>query len=233
MFSLKTTLKRNGRFLLALACFAALRMTVADYMLVPSGSMNPTLLEGDYILANRAAYGLRIPFTTIHLTPGKPVQRGDIVVFKSPEDGQTLVKRVVGMPGDKVEMKNDQLLVNGEAFVYPPAKTEAGNGLLNKTEAQQHLLVDEIALAHGVMLAHTHPIMLLPGTPARRDFSPVSVPGGEYLMLGDNRDNSRDSRYFGFVPQDHIIGRVRQIFFSLNPDHYFLPRVGRTLKRLS
>lgn len=229
-------IKQNALFLAALACFIGLRATALDYMLVPSGSMNPTLLEGDFILTNRTAYGLNIPFTHIKLTQGSEVKRGDIVVFKSPENGETLVKRVVGLPGDTVEMKNDRISVNDEPFSYLTPTTPGGVAtaeLLKTTRSHQPQVVNEVAQAKGVLLAQTHPILLTPQLPAQRDFSPIKVPEGKYLMLGDNRDNSRDSRYIGFVPKEDLIGRVRYIFISLNPDNNLLPRLGRTLKKLA
>jgi signal peptidase I len=233
MSSQKGFFRRNGLFMLALLCFALLRMTVFDYMLVPSGSMNPTLLEGDFIFTNRTAFGFRIPFTDIKLTQGATVKRGDIVVFKSPENGETLVKRVVALPGETVEMRHDQLIVDGEPFAYPVPKKDPSSELPEKTGSQEHLVVDEVAQSQGVLVGKTHNILLLPKLPARRDFAKVQVPANHFLMLGDNRDNSRDSRYFGMVPKESFIGRVRYVFFSLNPDHGFMPRWGRTLKALT
>src|SRR5215469_10542316 len=106
-------LAANKSLLIFLGLMLVFRSAVADWMYVPSGSMNPTIVEGDRILVDKAAYGWRIPFTTIRMTRGADPQRGDIAIFPSPEDGTVLVKRVVGLPGDTIEMRDEQLLING------------------------------------------------------------------------------------------------------------------------
>ncbi|MBS0555885.1 MAG: signal peptidase I [Proteobacteria bacterium] len=202
------------------------RSAVADWMYVPSGSMNPTLIEGDRIVVDKDAYGLRIPFTTMRLTQGADPQRGDIVIFSSPEDGITLVKRVIGLPGDTVAMQNERLTINGVAVEYAPAQPAADADLPRATQALDH------AYLHEDLPGKSHPIMLLPNRGADRSFGPVSVPAGQYLMLGDNRDNSKDSRYIGFVPRDAIVGRAFAVAWSLNPDRWYLPREDRFFKAL-
>src|SRR5580765_2171659 len=118
---MKSALSANRGFLAFFVLMMVFRSAVADWMYVPSGSMNPTIVEGDRILVDKSAYGLRIPFTTTRLTRGSDPQRGDIAIFASPEDGTTLVKRIVGLPGDIIEMRDDVLLVNGVATDYDAA----------------------------------------------------------------------------------------------------------------
>lgn len=203
------------------------RSAVADWMHVPSGSMNPTLIEGDRILVDKNVYGLRIPFTTVRLTDGADPQRGDIVIFDSPAEAMTLVKRVVGLPGDTIEMRSEQLLINGAAVAYAPAPLSADVDLPHATQSQDHAYYTEN------LPGRSHTIMLLPRRNADRTFGPVTVPAGEYLVLGDSRDNSKDSRYIGFVPRDSIVGRAFAVAWSLDSEHWYRPRGDRLFKSLN
>ena len=217
----------NKSLLIFFALMMVFRSAVADWMVVPSGSMNPTIVEGDRILVDKQAYGLRIPFTTVRLTRGSDPQRGDIVIFASPKDGITLVKRVVGLPGDRIEMRNEQLLINGVATRYSPAPAVADADLPQATRAQDHRYATE---KFG---GRPHSIMLLPQRAAMRSFGPTTVPPGQYLMLGDSRDNSEDSRYIGFVPRDSIVGRAFEVAYSLDSDRWYKPRADRFLSPLN
>lgn len=216
----------NRVLLIFFGLMLVFRSAVADWMDVPSGSMNPTLVEGDRIFVDKEAYGLRIPFTTKRLTDGTDPQRGDIVIFASPEDGMTLVKRVVGLPGDTVEMRNERLLINGVAIDYTLAQPAADTDLPHTTRALDHTYLIE------GLGTRSHPIMLLPRRYADRSFGPVRVPQGEYLVLGDNRDNSKDSRYIGFVPRDNIVGRAFAVAYSLDAGRWYRPRGDRLFKAL-
>ena len=202
------------------------RSAFADWTYVPSGSMNPTIVEGDRVLVDKMAYGLRVPFTTMLLTHGSDPQRGDIVIFASPKDGITLIKRVIGLPGDRIEMREEQLLVNGVATNYSPALDIADADLPRVTRAQNHDYLTE-HLAN-----RPHAIMVLPQRMAMRSFGPIQVPTGEYLMLGDSRDNSEDSRYIGLVPRESIVGRAFSVAYSLNADRWYLPRTDRLVTPL-
>jgi signal peptidase I len=183
-------------FAVTLAVLGSFRSAVADWNVVPSGSMNPTIVEGDRIFVNKLAYGLRVPFTTWYVGHWAQPQRGEVVVFRSPADGERLVKRVAALPGETVELRGGRLFVNGLAVPWP------------------------------------HPVLLARGAAGpRRDFGPVTVPADHYFMLGDNRDNSADSRYFGFVPRHHITGRSSSVVLSFDPDTH-LPRWDRTLHAL-
>ncbi|MEP6938889.1 MAG: signal peptidase I [Rudaea sp.] len=202
------------------------RSAVADWMYVPTGSMNPTIVEGDRILVDKFAYGLRVPFTELRLTAGNDPMRGDIVIFPSPQDGTVLVKRVVGLPGDSVTMHDERLFVNGEPIESTPANEAADVDLLAVTRSEQRYYLSE------TLGAAPHPIMVLPNRYAMRSFGPVAVPAGQYFMLGDSRDNSKDSRYFGFVPRASIIGRAHRVAYSLDSDRWYLPRVDRFMAAL-
>jgi signal peptidase I len=213
--------------LLFLTLMLAFRSAWADWVTVPTGSMNPTILEGDRVLIDKHVFGLRIPFTRVHLTAGENPARGDIVVFDSPLDGTSLVKRVIGVPGDVVALAGDQLSVNGRTARYTAGDITRVHGLLAATVAEHPLLLREAGLSHP------HDVMLLPEHPARRSLDAVVVPEGMYFMMGDNRDNSADSRYFGFVPRRDIIGRATRVIVSLNPDRHYAPRSQRFFLPLS
>jgi signal peptidase I len=172
--------------------------------------MRPTIIEGDRIFVNKLAYGLKIPFTTIHLARWNTPQRGEIVVFFSPEDGVRMVKRVVGVPGDVIWMVDNHLFINGEPLSYT---------------ADHGRVMEQLGRSR-------HEVQGLPQVNAMRDFGPFKVPQGQYFMMGDNRDNSRDSRYYGTIPADLIVGRSSRVILSLDYDDYYLPRMGRFFKDL-
>jgi signal peptidase I len=221
-----TLLAANRSLLIFFGIMLVFRSAVADWMDVPSGSMNPTIVEGDRILVDKNVYGWRVPFTTTRLTPGVDPQRGDIVIFSSPEDGTTLVKRVVGVPGDSVEMRDERLLINAAELEYTTQEVVADGELPQATRAQEHRYFAE-KLGDDM-----HAIMLLPRRSAARSFGPVTVPDGQYLVLGDSRDNSKDSRYIGFVPRDSIVGRAFAVAYSLDRERWYLPRGDRLLTAL-
>lgn len=215
----------NRSSLLILAFMVVFRSSYADWMIVPSGSMNPTIVEGDYIFANKHAYGWRVPFTTIRITHGDDPQRGDVAIFHSPVDGTRLVKRVIGIPGDVVEMRDEVLYLNSKPLRY--ADAVAATDILEATQQEQpQFLVEQLGQV-------SHTVMLLPNRMALRDFAPIRIPEDQYLMLGDNRDNSADSRYIGLVSRDRFTGRAHHVLVSFNPEHYYLPRLDRLWKPLS
>jgi signal peptidase I len=216
----------NKSLFIFFALMMVFRSAFADWMYVPSGSMNPTIVEGDRILVDKQAYGLRVPFTTTRVTKGSDPQRGDIVIFASPKDGITLVKRIVGLPGETVEMRDERLLINGAEVDYSPAPDVADADLPQATRAQDHRYAAE------KLGERSHPIMVLPQRAAMRSFGPTIVPAGQYLFLGDSRDNSEDSRFIGFASRDSIVGRAFRVAYSLDADHWFRPRGDRFLAPL-
>ena len=209
--------------ILALILFS-IRSSLADWNDVPSGSMKPTILEGDRIFVNKLAYDLKVPFTTWHLAQWSDPQRGDIVVFYSPSDGTRLVKRVIGLPGDTIELRNDQLIINGQPVDYAPLNAEIS--------AQFPGLNANTAFSQRKNFHSPHAVMAITEFPAMRTFGPVQVPAGHYFMMGDNRDNSFDSRYFGTVARNRIVGKATAVVMSLDRTHYWLPREHRFFSAL-
>ncbi len=199
------------------------RSAVADWNDVPTGSMKPTLLEGDRIVVNKLAYGLRVPFSGWWVSRWGEPQRGDVVICFAPDTGDRLVKRVVGLPGDVVELRDQQLLVNGQAMVYETLDRD----FIEQIEADQRHRHRFAAERLGDRL---HPVMATPAIPAARSFGPITVPPDHYFMMGDNRDNSRDSRFFGCIHRDRIVGRARAVALSLDRNHYYKPRWSRFFK---
>ncbi len=224
--SLKRIARESRGFLIFIALMAVFRTAVADWMVVPSGSMNPTLMEGDYILVQKTSYGVPLPFTDLHLTEGHDPQRGEIAVFHSPANGTRLVKRVIGVPGDRIAMRDEQLIINGKPASYEVSQLELNGLMLDEWTQSNHVVEREVAAGLD------HYMMVQPEKPARRDFDEIIVPDGEFLMLGDNRDNSADSRYIGLVPRKLFIGRATRVVASFNPDEWLLPRFSRTFAPL-
>jgi len=210
--------------ILAVVLFA-IRSSLADWNDVPSGSMKPTILEGDRVYVNKLAYDLKIPFTTWHIAQWSNPQRGDIVVFYSPHDGKRLVKRVVGLPGDTLELRNDALILNGQPVEYRPV---AGELLRDVTPAERASHV----FAAEQLPGRTHVVAAWPAVRAMRDFGPRRVPEGHYFMMGDNRDNSFDSRYYGAVERKRIVGRATAVVLSFDHKNYWLPRWHRSFNSL-
>ncbi|OLN25435.1 Signal peptidase I [Desulfovibrio sp. DV] len=181
----------------ALVLAFVIRTFVVQAFKIPSGSMLDTLLIGDHLLVNKFLYGTRIPFTDKVVMPIEDPQRGDVIVFEFPEDTtKDFIKRIIGVPGDVVEMKDKVLYRNGEQLVEPYIK-------------------------------HTDP-----GMQARRDnFGPITVPAGKYFAMGDNRDESYDSRFWGFVDKEKIRGKAWVIYWSWDgPSDIRFSRIGRMVR---
>ena len=216
----KKVLNEIRVFLAMLLVVSSLRSALADWNDVPTGSMKPTIEEGDRVVVNKLAYDLKVPFTTIELMKWGDPKRGDIVVLFSPVDGTRLVKRVVGIPGDRIEMRENQLFVNGKAAQWREI------GLQDDSEQGSSLLVEE-NLA-GV----NHEVMFTPQIPAVRSFGPVTVPTGRYFVMGDNRDNSNDSRFIGLIDRQRIVGKATAVAFSFDRSRHFAPRFNRFFKSI-
>ena len=212
--------------LIVVVTVGAFRSAVADWNDVPTGSMKPTILEGDRIVVNKLAYDLKVPFTRWRIARWSPPERGDIVVLFSPADGKRLVKRVVGVPGDRLALRNDRLFINGKPLTYGPL-TGIEVSDFQRGDRPARLLVTE-RLGDRV-----HPVMITPEFPAMRFFGPIEVPEGQYFVMGDNRDESGDSRVFGFVAQDAIVGRATAVAASVDPSDHYLPRWRRFLRALN
>ena len=219
---LKKLFSQNKGFIVFMFGMALVRGALADYYLVPSSSMYPTLLEGGRVICDRIAYDIKLPLTDVILKHVSDPQRGDIVTFSSPEDGTRLVKRLIAVPGDVVEMRDERLLINGQTANYEAAQVATPDQLTPQREYKglQQIYKEQLGSLN-------HHIIVMPERASMRNFGPVRVPQGEYLMLGDNRDNSKDSRYIGFVKRELITGQVKRLMFSLNGDDYYLPRFER------
>ncbi|NWA03629.1 signal peptidase I [Pseudomonas gingeri] len=221
---MKRWIVNNRGLLIFLLCFGIFRTSMADWNPIPSGSMRPTLLEGDVVLVNRLAYDFKLPLSDISLAALGTPQRGDVVTFTSPKDGVRLIKRLVGVPGDVLEMRNEVLFVNGVAAHYSDARDIAEPGAHETS-------IPGVSVTEAAD-SSVRRVQFLRGVAAARDFGPITVPADSYFMLGDNRDNSADSRYIGFVPRHLLIGRAHHIVVSADILGHWMPRLDRTGKRI-
>jgi len=216
---MKDLIRANKGFIAFLLLFGVFRTAVADWNPIPSASMRPNLLEGDVVFVNRLAYDVKVPLTNNILAHTGEPQRGDVVTFDSPQDGMRLIKRLVALPGDVVELRDERLVINGQEAQWGPVEQVMEPLGDHKVPA---LRVNER------IDGRTRQVQFVPRikTPAR-NFGPVTVPAGQYLMLGDNRDNSADSRYIGFVPRNLLIGRAERVLVSADTLGNWTPRFGR------
>lgn len=182
-----------------------LRAFLVEPFRIPSGSMMPTLLVGDFILVNKYDYGIRLPVLNSKIFDLGDPQRGDVVVFRFPKDpGVDYIKRVVGVPGDHVVYKNKTLFINGRQVAQVPAGVYIGTGSgLSSSGAE---------LRREVLGDVTHDILVEPHVHGVE--ADVIVPEGHYFVMGDNRDNSNDSRYWGFVPDENLVGKAFMIWMN-------------------
>jgi signal peptidase I len=192
--------------LIVLGLFA-FRSVVLDWNVVPTGSMNPTIVEGDRILVNKLAYDLKVPFLGWQVVRWGGPARGDIIVFDPPGEPDRYVKRVVAVGGDRVELRDNVLFINGQPAEYSDVASD-----VRAVRDWRPGWVGVEAVA-----GRAHAVLLGGDTPGPTSFGPVVVPEGHYFVMGDNRDNSKDSRYFGFVPRANIHGRVGRVALSLDP----------------
>lgn len=206
--------KSNKLFVLFILLMSVFRSAVADWYTVPTGSMQPTIKEGDRIVVNKMAYDIRFPFTQASLISTGQPKHGEIIVFESDKANTRLIKRVIGLPGDIVEMKNEILFINGEALSYQKLK-ETDHELFSEELIEQ--------ITHTIRIEKSQ-------TTQFSSFGPVTVPSNHYLVLGDNRRNSADSRFYGFVPHHELKGKATAVAFSFDYDNYYLPRENRFFK---
>ena len=195
-------------FWISVAIFLVLRTFIVEAFKIPSGSMERTLLIGDFLLVNKLAYGAEIPFTHRRLPAMRDPRRGDVMVFESPEDPtKTYVKRLVGVPGDTLEMRNGELYRNGhhlsEGYVSHVAPE------VDPVEERFRWQRDYVVRTANATVGYY---------PSRNNWGPLVVPGKNYFVLGDNRDNSSDSRYWGFVADSLVKGSPFVIYYSYAPD---------------
>jgi signal peptidase I len=201
-------------FLIAAIVALFIRQFVVEAFKIPSGSMIPTLTIGDHLLVNKFVYGPRIPFTDTRIFTGSEPKRGEIIVFKFPRDeSKNFIKRVVGLPGDKIELRMGKLLINDEPV---PVTTLGAYGGDDQRSGPPYydkpMLLDEQlgSVKHHILYLHDQ---------TETNYGPVLVPKDTVFVMGDNRDNSQDSRVWGFVKQNKILGRALIIYWSWDGEH--------------
>jgi signal peptidase I len=221
----------------AILIVLTIRSILVEPFQIPSGSMVPTLAIGDFIVVSKFAYGVRVPFTDIEVVPLGEPERGDVVVFihpptasedpmcffkripvvlsfgslRGPKDPCTTdyIKRVVGLPGDTIEVRDDVVYVNG--------LEQTRTFQENYSYTDQFCRTDEMRRFEEVLDGTPHPVLQTTSYALRNaDYGPKTVPEGEFFMMGDNRDNSADSRFWGFVPRDYIKGKAKFVWLSLD-----------------
>lgn len=232
----KETLESVKSITIAILLALVFRSSIASPYKIPSGSMIPTLKIGDFIFVSKLSYGIKIPFTNKNMIDFSGPKRGDVIVFIEPKQRQVdYIKRVIGIPGDRIELKNDVLYINDkpmdrkkiedEALLhdYPqPAIREVATTYLEDIDGRDHTMMEF--------------------KPIAENYGPVTVPKGKLFMMGDNRDNSGDSRVWGFLPLENVRGRALFIWLSLDSvdpyvrfsDKFVIPsiRFGRFGKKV-
>ena len=195
-------------FTIAIVLFLFVRTFLVEAFKIPSGSMERTLLVGDFLLVNKLVYGAEVPFTGKHLPAIRHPKRGDVVVFQWPLDPtKNFVKRLVGVPGDTLMMREGNLWVNG---------LEQREGYVLHSEPDVDPTAEEFKWQKDYLVRTAEAVVL--HTPSRNNWGPLVVPKDKYFVLGDNRDNSLDSRYWQFVPDSLIRGRPMFVYYSYDPD---------------
>ena len=223
-----TWVEYSGSFFPVIAVVFFVRSFLYEPFKIPSGSMEPTLLAGDFILVNKFAYGVRLPVVNKKIIDVNLPKRGDVMVFRYPEDPSTdYIKRVVGVPGDKIAYKNKRLTVNGQKVTYEPLPD-----FLDESELvyRKQFLENITGVQHKILNFEERPADVRdPDDFPQRELCSYdmegfacSVPAGHYFMMGDNRDNSQDSRYWGFVPDENIVGKAVGIWMNFGN----LKRIG-------
>lgn len=242
--SIRKTLTENKGFFSLLVTIIAVKSSIIDWNYVPTGSMRPTLADGDQILINKLAYDVTIPLTYQSIYKFGDPERGDIVVFDTEKQDVRMVKRVLAVPGDTVKMRGNKIYMNDQVFDYEDSYTTAqieSNFFdldeADKVDYEEDKDISDIKIEyklekvlksngevaeHGIRIETGNHLEI--GTLNMKE---VEIPEGHYLMIGDNRNNSFDSRFWGLVERDEIVGKVDYVVFSLDQDHYLKPRMDR------
>lgn len=213
MINIKQSVRSNLPFILFVVLLFSFRSSVADWYYVPTGSMEPTIYVGDRVIVDKSAYTLEIPFTDVVLAKTGAVNRGDIVIINSHAADTRLIKRVVAVEGDVVAVEGDTV------------RLEENRLSINDEKASVEAKGRSLFLEN--ILGHTRTIALNPLPSPAKSFNSVTVPKGHVLALGDNRNNSVDSRYYGFIPVEEIQGKANYVAFSLDTEDMYLPRKER------
>jgi signal peptidase I len=212
-------------FVVVIGVLAPIRSVIADWNDVPSGSMRPTILEGDRIFVNKLAFGLRVPFTKVWVAQWDEPARGDIVTLRSPDSGDRLVKRVVGVPGDRIAVRDGRLVINGEPVRYEGAPQSGAERLPDGRTVRVEVVTERLP-------GRSHAVAFTPSLPSLPSLAEMTIPKDRYLVLGDNRDQSRDSRVFGFATRGDLYGRSGYVALSVDPERGYMPRFDRWFMRL-
>jgi signal peptidase I len=216
-----TWIEYSGSFFPVIALVFFLRSFLYEPFKIPSSSMVPTLVIGDLILVNKYTYGVRLPIINKKIIDINDPQRGDVMVFKYPKDPSLdYIKRVIGVPGDKIVYKNKRLTVNGKEVSYEPLPDYLDEEHLSYSKqyrehlanAPHRILNDEKAPAY---VQNPDPFPMRDLCSYNLEGFSCTVPSGHYFMMGDNRDNSLDSRYWGFVPDENIVGKAFFVWMNL------------------
>lgn len=190
-----------------------LRAFIAEPFRIPSGSMRPGLIEGDFILVNKFAYGLRFPTTGTKLAGDSNPHRGDVMVFRNPRDTtQNYIKRVVGLPGDKVRVQDKIIYINDKPVALDYIETTLDKDMSGATRKVKHYKETLNSITHSIYVEDHE----------SGDMNETVVPDGHYFVMGDNRDMSLDSRVWGFVPDELILGRAFFIWLSLDSNNWIV-----------
>jgi len=210
-------LKNNKGLILFIIVYAFSRTAVADWSKVPTGSMEPTIYPGDYLLIDKTAYGASIPFINVKLWDSGTPERGDIITFIPPHDTKLYVKRVIGLPGDRIAIDSERVFINGVQVSYSDLNTEAGVG------------ADDLFFKESLDNV-THDIKYSKGRPLLSRRLSVVVPDEKYFVMGDHRNNSVDSRVWGFVEAENIMGKVNRLVLSFASERGFLDSLGKSIQ---
>jgi signal peptidase I len=210
-------LNKHKQLVIFLVLMSIFRSAIADWYSVPTGSMQPTIKEGDRIIVNKMAYDLRLPFTDISLASLDSPKRGEIIVFESKTANLRLIKRIVGLPGDVVSMHNEVITVNGQQLTL---RALDDNQVTNDASKLKYFSETIGKISHRINIDNNTNNLL-------SNFSAVTVPKDHYLVLGDNRRHSADSRVYGFVPHQELRGKATAIAFSVDYDNHYFPRKER------
>jgi signal peptidase I len=206
-------------FFPVLLVVVVLRSFVVEPFRIPSGSMMPTLEVGDFILVNKFAYGIRLPVLRTKIIPIGEPKRGDVVVFKYPKQPEVdYIKRLIGLPGDRIRYENKQLTINDQVMPLTKMAVYPGDGANGRMVGADEYQEDLASVVHDILQRQG-------ATGPEGEFT---VPAGQYFMMGDNRDNSNDSRYWGFVPEANLVGRAMLVWmhFDTEGTHIKPERIG-------
>lgn len=206
-------IRTNKTFFLFIFLLAFSRTAFADWSKVPSGSMEPTIYPGDYVLVDKMAYGASVPFMNVKLWNSGSPERGDIITFVPPHTTDLFVKRVVGLPGDSVVIEDTNVVINNVQIQHQHISTNSSNTIFSES-------LDTI----------THDIQFRLDRPSSFHTLNIVVPKGKYFVMGDHRNDSVDSRYWGFVDEEKIMGKVNRLALSFSSERAFLSSVGMRIQ---